>query len=648
VDRYQLGEPLGRGGMAEVRRGLDLRLDRKVAVKRLRTELAADPAFQERFRREAHAVAILNHPGIAAVFDSGEETDPGTGVRVPFIVMELVDGTTLRSILQDSGALPVRRALEITNVVLHALAHSHASGIVHRDIKPANIMVTANGDIKVMDFGIARAATETTSGLTGTSMVVGTAQYLSPEQAQGASVDLRSDLYSVGCLLYELLTGRPPFLGETAVSLAYQHVREVPEPPSRLVPELGPDIDALLGKALAKEPAERYQSATEMAADIDRILQGRPVLAAAPGESAVDTHEVPVVYVPPPVEEVEVEATRSLPAAAASTTAAASVAAPTAVGSSVAPPAATTADTLAPAPEPRRSAGRTVAIAALTLLVLGGLLFGAYWLLAPGGERRVSVPSLQGSTRAEAEAQLREAGLQAAFIHRRGPDDNTRGTVVRQSPGPDAEVEQGSTVTAEINVGPATTKIPDDLVGHDLDEALEVLADAGFTNVKAVPVDNPPEDAEPDEVVAVEPAEGKRAALEEDIVVSYVGRAAEPATSGPTVGGAPTTKNRPPTDKESDESNPAEEPTRSSSPDDDETSTRPPTATRSSEPTETATTEPSAPAGSTEPSGEASGDTNPAEGEVGTPIPNVSEVQIPGDELPAGGQRPAGVESINP
>jgi tRNA A-37 threonylcarbamoyl transferase component Bud32 len=620
--------------MAEVRRGLDLRLDRKVAVKRLKTELAADPAFQERFRREARAVAILNHPGIAAVFDSGEETDPGTGVRVPFIVMELVDGTTLRSILQDSGSLPVRRALEITSVVLQALAHSHASGIVHRDIKPANIMVTTNGDIKVMDFGIARA-TETTSGLTGTSMVVGTAQYLSPEQAQGASVDLRSDLYSVGCLLYELLTGRPPFLGETAVSLAYQHVREVPEPPSRLVPELGPDIDAVIGKALAKKPAERYQSAAEMAADIDRILQGRPVLAATPAESAVDTHQMPIVPVPQPVEEVEVEATRSLPAA------------PTVDGSSAAPPAATMADTLAPPPEPRRSAGRTIAIAALTLLVLGGLLFGAYWLLGPGGERRVSVPSLQGSTRAEAEAELREAGLQAAFIHRRGPDDNTRGTVVRQSPGPDTEVEQGSTVTAEINVGPATTKIPDDLVGRDLDDALEVLADAGFINVKAVPVKNPPDDAEPDEVVAVEPAEGKRAALEEDIVVSYVGRAAEPATSGPTVGGAPTTTDRPPTDKESeDESDESKEPTRSSSP--DETSARRPTATQSSKPTETATTEPTAPAGSTEPTGQESGDTNPAEGEGETPIPSVSRVQVPGDELPVGGELPAGAQSIKP
>ena len=627
--------------MAEVRRGLDLRLDRQVAVKRLKTELAADPAFQERFRREAHAVAILNHPGIAAVFDSGEETDPGSGVAVPYIVMELVDGTTLRSILNESGSLPVRRALEITDVVLQALAHSHASGIVHRDIKPANIMVTANGGIKVMDFGIARAAAETSSGLTGTSMVIGTAQYLSPEQAQGTPVDLRSDLYSTGCLLYELLTGRPPFVGESAVSLAYQHVRETAEPPSRLVPELGPEIDAVVGKALAKEPGERYQSAAEMAADIGRILQGRPVLAATPGEGDVNTHQVPVVPVPQPVAGVESDATRSLPPAMVG-------AAPMAAATSVTAPTATAAAPLDQPPDAPRP-GRALVIAAVTLLVLGGLLFGAYRLLAPAGERQVSVPSIQGSTRAEAETKLRGAGLQAAFIHSRGPDDDSRGTVVRQSPGPDAEVERGSTVTAEINVGPATTKIPGDLVGRDLDEALEELADAGFTNVKAVPIDNPPEDADPDEVVAVDPAEGKRAALEEDIVVSYVGERAEPTTGGPTAGSAPTTKARPQTTKESKAEPSAKESTRSSSPDEDETSTAGPTATRSSDPTETAT-EASAPSSSADPSGQASGNTNPVEGgQGGTPATSAAEIPVGGEEVPALGERvPAAVESINP
>ena len=661
-ERYKLGELLGRGGMAEVRRGVDLRLDRPVAVKRLKAELAADPSFQERFRREAHAVAILNHPGIAAVYDSGEETDPANGVAVPYIVMEMVEGTTLRSILTDSGPMPVRRALEITNVVLQALAHSHASGIVHRDIKPANIMVTANGGIKVMDFGIARA-TETTSGLTGTSVVVGTAQYLSPEQAQGGHVDLRSDIYSTGCLLYELLTGRPPFLGDSAISLAYQHVREVPEPPSQLVPELGADVDALLAKALAKDPADRYQSAVEMAAEIDRILQGQPGLASAQRESDVETQQAPAVPVPQPATGVESGVTRSLPAAMI---AAGSAAGATSVGAtSVATPsevASSTTDTsvaaspisdafrLEPPPEPRRSSGRAFAIAALTLLLLGGLLFGAYWLLSPGGERRVSVPSIQGSTRPEAEAKLQEAGLQAAFIHRRGPDNDTKGRVVAQSPQADAEVEPGSTVTAEINVGPATTKVPSGLVGRNVDKAMEKLADAGFTHVTAMPVDKPPKGADPDDVVSVRPAEGERAALEEDVVVRYAARAAVQATHSPTTRGGPAAKNRTATEKagkdESDASSTAKEPTRSSSPN-DETAASDPATTQTSAATQTAGAS-SVTASSAAPSGQESGDGELAEGGGGKPVPSLSDIADGGDGPAGAVEVPGGVQSVNP
>ncbi|HEV2930798.1 MAG TPA: PASTA domain-containing protein, partial [Propionibacteriaceae bacterium] len=308
--------------------------------------------------------------------------------------------------------------------------------------------------------------------------------------------------------------------------------------------------------------------------------------------------------------------------------------APVAAETIAAPQATAEGAPVDPPPEPRRSAGRAVVIAALTLLVLGGLLVGAYRLLDPGGER-VSVPSIQGSTRAEAETQLREVGLRAAFVHRQGPDDDTRDTVVGQSPGKDAEVELGSTVTAEINVGPATTKIPGGLVGKDLDKALEKLADAGFSNVKAIPVDNPPEDADPDEVVAVDPDEGERAALEEDIVVSYVGRAAEPATRGPRAR-APATKDRAPTEKQSepDASGPAKETTRSSSPDDDETSTSDPTATQSSAPTEGATGA-SAPATSEDPP-EESPDTDSVE------LPSASDVPAVGEGVPAVG------ESINP
>jgi serine/threonine protein kinase len=232
--RYELGELLGRGGMAEVRKGTDSRLGRVVAVKRLRTDLASDATFQARFRREAQASASLNHPSIVAVYDTGEEeaTD-GSGVAQPYIVMEYVAGRTLRDVLREGRKILPERALEITSGVLSALDYSHRAGIIHRDIKPGNVMLTPSGDVKVMDFGIARAISDASSTMTQTAAVVGTAQYLSPEQARGETVDSRSDVYSAGCLLYELLTGRPPFVGDSPVAVAYQHVREPAVPPSR-------------------------------------------------------------------------------------------------------------------------------------------------------------------------------------------------------------------------------------------------------------------------------------------------------------------------------------------------------------------------------------------------------------------------------
>src|SRR6185295_13948351 len=277
--RYELGELLGRGGMAEVRRAVDQRLGRSVAVKQLRADFATDPTFQARFRREAQSAAGLNHPTIVAVYDTGEETDPLTGVSIPYIVMELVEGLTLRDVLKDGRKILPERALELTQGVLDALSYSHKAGIVHRDIKPANVMLTPGGAVKVMDFGIARAVADTSATMTQTAAVIGTAQYLSPEQARGETVDARSDLYSAGCLLYELLVGRPPFVGDSPVSVAYQHVREAPTPPSQLDPELGPDIDAVVLKALAKDPADRYQSARDMKADITRLLAGQQTAA---------------------------------------------------------------------------------------------------------------------------------------------------------------------------------------------------------------------------------------------------------------------------------------------------------------------------------------------------------------------------------
>ncbi len=276
--RYELDGVVGRGGMAEVYRARDLRLDRIVAVKTLREDLARDQTFQARFRREAQSAASLNHPSIVAVYDTGEDTTPTS--HVPFIVMEYVDGRTIRDLLRDDRRLLPERALEITDGVLRALDYSHRHNIVHRDIKPGNVMLNRQGEIKVMDFGIARALSDAQATMTQTAQVIGTAQYLSPEQARGERVDSRSDLYSVGCLLYELLTGRPPFTGDSPVAIAYQHVRENPVPPSRVDPELPAWADPIVLRAMAKDPGERYQTAAEMRSDIQRALSGYPVGAA--------------------------------------------------------------------------------------------------------------------------------------------------------------------------------------------------------------------------------------------------------------------------------------------------------------------------------------------------------------------------------
>src|ERR1051325_3167472 len=276
--RYQVGELLGYGGMAEVHRGRDLRLGRDVAIKTLRHDLARDATFQLRFRREAQNAAQLNHPAIVAVYDTGEERG-SAGEELPYIVMEFVNGRTLKEGLAGAGRLVARRALEIVSDIGSALDFSHRHGIIHRDIKPGNVMLTQTGQVKVMDFGIARALASGATTMTQTSAVIGTAQYLSPEQARGRSVDARSDVYATGCVLYELLCGHPPFVGDSPVSVAYQHVREDPRPPSHSNRDVTPDIDAIVLKALAKNPANRYQSAGEMRADLLRAVNGRPVHA---------------------------------------------------------------------------------------------------------------------------------------------------------------------------------------------------------------------------------------------------------------------------------------------------------------------------------------------------------------------------------
>ncbi len=472
--------------MAEVRHAVDTRLGRPVAVKQLRADLATDSTFQARFRREAQSAAGLNHPTIVAVYDTGEETDPATGVSIPYIVMELVEGSTLRDVLRDGRKILPERALELTQGVLDALSYSHKAGIIHRDIKPANVMLTPTGGIKVMDFGIARAVADTSATMTQTAAVIGTAQYLSPEQARGESVDARSDIYSAGCLMYELLVGRPPFVGDSPVSVAYQHVREAPVPPSQLDPVITPDIDAIVLKALAKDPADRYQSAREMKADIGRVLAGQQSTAVA--TRVVERDPAP---------------TR--------------VARPAAVASVV-----ENESTFAEEPRESRT-GLAVFITGLIIALLAAGAYGWYQFTQPTTPQveMVTVPAVLGNSRAEADSNLRNAKLNPVFTTVNGKNDNTVNTATNQTPVGGEEVAANTTVTVEINVGPKTATVPDGLIGKVLDKVQKELSAAGFTNVNPEAATTEPKEAKANEVLSISPDEGESAALDQDITVTY-------------------------------------------------------------------------------------------------------------------------------
>ncbi len=460
--RYEEGEPLGRGGMAEVRRGLDNRLGRSVAIKRLRVDLASDATFQARFRREAQSAASLNHPTIVSVYDTGEEPDPnGSGVTIPYIVMELVTGKTLRDLIREGRKIMPERALEITSGVLEALDYSHRAGIVHRDIKPGNVMLTPQGQVKVMDFGIARAVADTSSTMTQTAAVIGTAQYLSPEQARGETVDARSDLYSTGCLLYELLTGRPPFVGESPVSVAYQHVREQPLPPSSFDPDIPPEVDAVVLKALAKSREERYQSASEMRADIHRVLAGQQVTAPM----------------------AAVAETRSMAPTAVAATAATQQYHQTSANDLL-PPGG---DDLDEAQDARSRRNRGLAYFLLGLAIVA-VAVGAYALFsnmnkddkAGGGgtsatpPAKVAVPDVSGKSVAAATALLADQGLKFAVGPAETSDTVGRGSAIRQTPTAGTEAEQGSTVTVVFSSGRSAFPVPD-VIGKSESAARKAL-----------------------------------------------------------------------------------------------------------------------------------------------------------------------------
>lgn len=504
--RYTVGELIGHGGMAQVHIGTDTRLGRTVAIKIMRSDLAEDSIFLTRFRREARAVAQLNNPNIVSIYDSGEEQledAAGNTVQVPYIVMEYIKGQTLRDIIQVNGSLSPQDAEQVMIGVLNALDYSHRMGIIHRDIKPGNIMISDQGTVKVMDFGIARAMDDSSATMTQNQGVVGTAQYLSPEQARGEQVGAKSDLYSAGCVLYEMLTGKPPFTGDSAVAIAYQHVSETATPISTLIPGIDKRWDSIVAKAMAKDTENRYADAAAFRQDIVTLAHGGiPIAANAHPltdlSKTSQAQDVPQTAAMPQasVEQTSTLSTGSLPAAYGL------AAADSASGAA----AGTSTRALARKEEQDKKKRRNIIIISVILGIaaLAAIMFGI-WFVYNSQNNLVSVPTIDSSMSASTAKET----IESAGLHfQQETDDNSsepRGTFTRQDPTGGTRVAKGSTVRVWFSSGPRTRTIPN-VKGMTQQAATSALTSAGF-KVSSVATENSAT-VEKDHVTRTDPASG--------------------------------------------------------------------------------------------------------------------------------------------